>query len=480
MESEKIPLPYPLDSTFDSKKHNKIINDCRRYKIDLKPSAEIEVLASNLAKVKIDREKKLVSDLKEEIESKAGLREAYLKQLYETGVADVKKHKALAVQKLLVPEYDLGLLSDVKPNGEVVRAKPEEPAQPKKEKFEDVAFDPDEPKRKRQKQKIAEENITDKESKVCSTYREVRWLHALTKCQYNAGGNLGLALGWGEYDRVVTIAMKHAYRPTSPLSFPQTLPPSQHIPNFPISDHITNNPNLTMSELIRQQQEPTVSDADIAAAVRLLLGCENNTGAMAKLVTAMEPWRWVPRVMLQRPTRKSVLLSVNHEARREAIDSMRYVRGGWDEGVLSKAFFNPTTDIVWLLSGDYYEDLIENMAIPINLIKALAISSKYWYGQPLMSDIFRKFGEYGIEEMLLIVGPETISNYRMAQLVEPRNVSGFYGYLPTYGGDKKLEKEIRPYEEGSWTEVSDSEDEQEYRGITVPKIVFREPVEEAN
>ena len=114
----------------------------------------------------------MVSDLKEEIESKAGLREAYLKQLYETGVADVKKHKALAIQKLLVLEYDLGLLSDVKPNGEVVRAKSEEPAQPKKEKFEDAAFDPDEPKRKRQKQKIAEENITDKESKVCSTYRE--------------------------------------------------------------------------------------------------------------------------------------------------------------------------------------------------------------------------------------------------------------------------------------------------------------------
>lgn len=71
-----------------------------------------------------------------------------------------------------------------------------------------------------------------------------------------------------------------------------------------------------------------------------------------------------PSDVLQRIIRQSLLLSVNHEARNEAEKSMTWVSCGWNGSVRKKAFYNPNTDIVWLLDfdGSYQEALSEQMS----------------------------------------------------------------------------------------------------------------------
>ncbi|KAE8452566.1 hypothetical protein EG329_013825 [Mollisiaceae sp. DMI_Dod_QoI] len=224
-------------------------------------------------------------------------------------------------------------------------------------------------------------------------------------------------------------------------------------------------------------------DKVFAAEVRRLFGCEDNTTALAKVMTVSEVinkdkrkaftcfgrlpieirlkiWRTVlqepdilaigmtykvnryigydhaaPCIRMQRPTFKSILMSVNKEAREEGKKNLLYGDCEYSPSARPKAFFNGIVDIVWLMNynGDWDEYREESACVPWNKIKRLAIHSKWWYGQESMV-LFRDFGCYEMEEIILVVGSEFLYNYSAAQFVEPRNVPSHYGHLPKYGG----------------------------------------------
>lgn len=97
--------------------------------------------------------KSKIDDVKKMIDKNITYREDLAIQQYIKAMTVIEEDNNLALEKLLVAEYQLGMIEEVKPNGEVVRAKSEEPTtstDDKKEKFEDAEFKPTKSKRKQE------------------------------------------------------------------------------------------------------------------------------------------------------------------------------------------------------------------------------------------------------------------------------------------------------------------------------------------
>lgn len=170
--------PYPLGCAFDQVKEDNLIEEYQSFKVK-DPKSSTEALVSALAKVKIDLKvkqlykkakngdfdelgmdledkKKEVEKVKDYIKTRSVTRVELAKQEYEKHLKVIAEEEVVAMGSVLSAEYYMGFISKVSTNGEVERAKSEEPIQRKKSKKDaedDAEYIPDPRKTKRKQSK---------------------------------------------------------------------------------------------------------------------------------------------------------------------------------------------------------------------------------------------------------------------------------------------------------------------------------------